>query len=243
MQLKSEPTPDNRRMMAFTNGPVVLAADLGPGSPAWEGPTPGFSTLNLEPVDRRRHIFRVASGLPSTLTLKPFFNQYEHRTSVYLPLYSESEWQKEWANYQAAQRETTALGARTIDLFQPGEPDQERSHHLATSFSEFWQYGGRGMRDAWWGRGNFVEVTMAVWTGAGALRVLYWGEDVNKDFSILVDGKELVRERRKAEPAKRFVAVEYPLPAQLMSGKAEIRVRFEARSSDAPFYELRTVMA
>ena len=243
MQLKAEPTPDNPRMVAFTHGPVVLAADLGPETPAWEGPTPGLSSLNLEPVDPRKHLFRAAGGLPSALTLKPFFNQYDRRTSVYLPLYTDAEWQQEWASYQAAQNDKAALDARTTDHLQPGEFDQERAHQLTTSFSEFWQYGGRGMRDAWWGPGNFVEASMAVRPAANALRVLYWGEDVDKDFAILVDGKELVQEKRKAEPVKRFVAVEYPLPPERTSGKDKIRVRFEARGTDAPFYELRTVAA
>ena len=243
MQLKSEPTPDNPKMLAFTHGPVVLAADLGPPTPAWEGPTPGLTSAALKLVDPRKHEFQASGGLPGELALKPFFNQYDRRTSAYLPLYTSAEWQKEWASYQAAQKEKAVIDGRTIDLLQPGEHDQERAHDLKTSFSEFWQYGGRGMRDAWWGLGNFVEVTMAVRSTAQALRVLYWGEHVNKDFAILVDGKELVREQRKAAPVKRFVAVEYPLPTEPTSSTDKIRIRFETRGTDAPFFELRTVTA
>lgn len=243
MKLKAEPTTDHPRMVAFTHGPVVLAADLGPGTPAWEGPTPGLSSLSLEPVDPRKHLFRAAGGLPSALTLKPFFNQYDRRTSVYMPLYTDAEWQNEWSSYQAAQKDKVALDARTVDLLQPGEFDQERAHDLKTNFSEFWQYGGRGMRDAWWGPGNFVEASMAVRPAGNALRVLYWGEDVNKDFAILVDGKELVHEKRKAEPVKRFFAVEYALTPELIATKDKIKVRFETRGTDAPFYELRTITA
>jgi hypothetical protein len=84
---------------------------------------------------------------------------------------------------------------------------------------------------------------MAVRPATRAFRVLYWGEHVNKDFAILVDGKELIREQRKAAPVKRFVAVEYPLAPELTSGKDKIRVRFETRGTDAPFFELRTVTA
>jgi len=243
MALKVEPTPDDPRMVAFTHGPVVLAADLGPGTPAWEGPTPGLTSATLEPVDIRKHEFRASGGLPGALTLKPFFNQYDRRTSAYLPLYTDAEWLKEWDAYQVAQKEKAALDARTVDLLQPGEFNQERAHDLGTNFSEFWQYGGRGMRDAWWGPGNFVEASMAVRSAGNSLRVLYWGEHVNKDFAILVDGKELAREKRKAEPVKRFVAVEYPLPPELTKGKDKIRVRFETRGTDAPFFELRIVTA
>jgi hypothetical protein len=244
MRLKAEPTPDNPRMIAFTHGPVVLAADLDGPTPAWEGPTPGLLGADpasaLEPVDSHAHEFRAAQAVPAALTLRPFFNRYDRRTAVYLPLYMDAEWEKERATFEAARREKAALEARTIDLLQPGEADQERTHDLSSNFSEFWQYGGRGMRDAWWGDGHFVEASMKV-GGANALRVLYWGEDVNKDFAILVDGKELTREQRKAEPSKHFVAVEYPLSAALTAGKDKVRVRFETRGTDAPFYELRTV--
>ncbi len=243
MALKVEPTPDNPKMLAFTHGPVVLAADLGPGTPAWEGPTPGLTSPTLQPADIRKHEFRASGGLPGALTLKPFFNQYDRRTSAYLPLYTDAEWQKEWASHRAAEKDKAALDARTVDLLQPGEFDQEHAHDLQTNFSEFWQYGGRGMRDAWWGPGNFVEVSMAVRPAGNALHVLYWGEDVNKDFAILIDGKELVREKRTAECVKRFVAVEYPLPPEITNGKDKVRVRFETRGTDAPFYELRTVTA
>ena len=243
MKLKVEPAPDNPRMVAFTHGPVVLAADLGPATPAWEGPTPGLTSAALKPVDPRKHEFQASGAMPGALALKPFFNQYDRRTAVYLPIYTDTEWQKEWASYETAQKEKSAMDARTIDLLQPGEHDQERAHDLATNFSEFWQYGGRGMRDAWWGAGHFVEVTMAVQPTVRALRVLYWGEHVNKDFAILVDGKELVREQRKVQPVKRFVAVEYSLPPELIAGKNKIRIRFETRGTDAPFFELRTVTA
>ncbi len=247
MQLKVESTSDNRRMVAFTHGPLVLAADLAGPTPVWEGPTPGLLDSDpataLQPVDGRMHEFRMPNAVPAALTFKPFFNRYGRRTAVYLPLYTQAEWRNEWASYHVAQKQKAVIHARTVDLLQPGEEDQERAHDLASNFSEFWQYGGRGMRDAWWGPGHFVEASMKVRPGVSALRVLYWGEDVNKDFAILIDGRELVREQRKAEPVKRFIAVEYPLPDAFVVGKNKVRVRFETRGTDAPVYELRTVTA
>jgi hypothetical protein len=244
MRLKVEPTPDNPRMVAFTHGPVVLAADLGAATRVWEGTNPGLLGIDpataLEAGDPLKHEFRTSHAVPSALTLKPFFNRYDRRTSVYLPVYTDAEWERERAAHQAAQKEKAALDARTVDLLQPGEADQERAHDLHTNFSEFWQYGGRGMRDAWWGAGHYVDASMTV-RGANALRVLYWGEDVNKDFAILVDGKELAREHRTAEAAKHFVSVEYPLPPELIAAKDKVRIRFETRGTDAPFYELRTI--
>lgn len=247
MRLKVETTPDNPRMIAFTRGPVVLAADVAGPTPAWTGPVPGLigsdTSSALQLIDSSRHEFRMSGAVPAALTLKPFFNQYHRRTAVYFPLYTDAKWAAQKQAWERQQAEQAALDARTTDLLQPGEFDQERAHDLATNHSEFWQYGGRGMRDAWWGSGNFVEAQMAVRPGANALRVLYWGEDVNKDFAILIDGRELAREQRKAEPVKQFVAVEYPLARKLTAGKDKVRVRFETRGTDAPFYELRTVTA
>lgn len=247
MRLKVEPTPDNPRMIAFTHGPIVLAADVAGPTPAWTEPAPGLigtdASTALQPVDTGRHEFRMNQAVPAALTLKPFFNQYHRRSAVYFPLYNDSEWAAQKQAWERRQAEQAALDARTLDLLQPGEFDQERAHDLATNHSEFWQYGGRGMRDAWWGPGNFVEASMAVHPGANALRVLYWGEDVNKDFAILIDGQELAREQRKVEPVKQFVAVEYPLASKLTAGKDKVRVRFETRGTDAPFYELRTLTA
>ena len=244
MQLQVESTPDDPRIVAFTHGPVVLAADLEGPTPVWTGPTPGFvadPATALQPVDPRRHVFHARSALPSALTLRPFFNQYDRRTAVYFPHYTDAQWEREQVSHRAAEAERAAVERRTIDKLQPGEFDQERAHALSTNHSEYWSYGGRGMRDAWWGRGNFVEASMAVRPGRNLLRVLYWGEDVNKDFAILIDGRELVLEKREEPPKKGFVAVEYPLPEAQTGGKDRVRIRFEARGTDAPFYELRTV--
>ncbi|MEO5775098.1 MAG: glycoside hydrolase family 127 protein [Sphingomicrobium sp.] len=246
MRLEAEAIPGDQNNIAFTHGPVVLAADLGPDTPVWDGPTPGLlgnGGLNsIAPIDPRQHFFKLpAAG--GALTLRPFFNQYHRRTAVYFPRYTQASWDDELRRHQLALEEKAILDRRTIDLLQPGELDQERAHGLATDFSEFWQWNGRGVRQAWWGAGHFVEASMAIRPTASALHVLYWGEDVNKDFVILVDGTELAHERHKADPVKGFVAVEYPLSPTLLSGKSSIRVRFEARGSDAAFYELRTVSA
>lgn len=244
MELAAEPMPGNSKMVSFRHGPIVLAADLGETTPAWLGPTPGLHRRGgsdvLQLIDKQQHKFRMAEAAPGPLTLKPYFNQYDRRTAVYFPTYNDDAWQQEWRGYQARLAAHTVLDARTVDVLQPGESDQEAAHDLAFDFSEFWQYAGRGMRQAWWGEGHFVEARMAVKPGTSALRVLYWGEDVNKDFVIMIDGRELVRERRKAQSVKAFVAIEYPLSLP-NSAQDKVRVRFESRGSDAPFYELRTV--
>ena len=153
---------------------------------------------------------------------------------MYFPLYTEAEWDMVRRNHEAAAAEQAAVDRRTIDLVQPGEFDQEAAHSMATTRSEYWQLGGRGMRDGGWGPGNFTEFTMAVRPGPTAVRALYWGEDVDKDFFITVDGKPLVHVQRKGPPVKQFVAAEYPLPPAIVPGKNKVRVRFEAGTTKHP---------
>src|SRR3546814_8478298 len=74
-----------------------------------------------------------------------------------------------------------------------------------------------------------------------ALRALYWGEETNKDFVILIDGTQIAEERRAGPPSKTFVARDYPIPVDLTRGKAKVRVRIETRGTDAPVYEARMI--
>ena len=46
-----------------------------------------------------------------------------------------------------------------------------------------------------------------------------------------------------AQPVKRFVGVDYPIPEALTRGKDKVTVRFETRGSDAMVYEARTLEA
>src|SRR3546814_18802632 len=88
-------------------------------------------------------------------------------------------------------------------------------------------WDGRAGRQAWWGVGNWLEFDLAVRPGPMALRALYWGEETNKDFVILIDGTQIAEERRAGPPSKAFVARDYPIPVALTRGKAKVRVRIE----------------
>lgn len=245
MTLRAEPTPDNPRILAFLHGPLVLAADVGTAAEPFSGPAPALVSSDplssLEPVDRQRHIFRLRNALPGELTLKPFFNQYDRRTAVYLPLFNQAQWDRESRAFRAAEAEQAALEARTVDVVFLGEMQPERDHAFRSNHSDLISYGGRSGRQAWWGVGNYFEVEMAVADGPTVLRALYWGEEVDKDFEIIVDGTTIARERRDDAPEKRFVTRDYAIPPALTRGKSKIVVRIETRGSDAPVYELRTL--
>jgi DUF1680 family protein len=247
MRLKVEPTPDDPRVIAFSHGPVVLAADLGPAAkpfdrlpPALVGTDPAKAMNAVDPV---RHLFRIADAKPEPLVLKPYFSRYDDRTAVYFPIFTPAQWAGEETAFVAAQRARAALEKRTVDVIQLGEMQPERDHDFASNHSDLLAWGGRSGRQAWWGIGNYIEFSLAVRPGPMILQALYWGEETDKNFTIRVEGEPIATERRPGPPVKAFVTADYPIPERLTQGRSRIRIRFETRGSDAPVYECRLLAA
>ncbi len=130
-----------------------------------------------------------------------------------------------------------------LDQINLGEMQPERDHAYASNHSDLFSFAGRSARQLPWGEGHWLEFDMAVRDAPVLLRVLYWGEEVNKRFDISIDGTKIASERRATRPEKRFVGVDYPLPAELTRGKKAVRVRFETHGTDAFIYEARTLTA
>lgn len=247
MRLRIETAPDDPRLVAFLSGPLVLAADLGPADQRWDAPPPVLvaedAGATLRPAGGADHAYEAVAARPEPLRIKPFFNLYERRTAVYFPQFTEAQWQMEEASFLARQREKAAIEARTVDVVYLGEMQPERDHQFAANHSDRIAYGGRSGRQVWWGEGNYLEFQLAVRPGPMVLRALYWGEDRDKNFDVIVDGERIANERRAGEPVGDFVAVDYPIPPALTRGKNRIAVRFETHGSDAPVYEVRTMEA
>ena len=247
MRVRTEPTPDDPHMLAYMSGPLVLAADLGPASEAFDGPPPALVTEDaaaaLVPVAAAEHRFRLAGARPTALNMAPFFRQYDRRTAVYFPRFTEAQWRDEEAAFRAEAAARAVLDARTVDVIQLGEMQPERDHDYRSNHGDLFSWGGRSARQLPWGVGNYMEFTLAVRPGPMLLSVLYWGEETNKNFDISVEGTRIASERRAAQPVKRFVGVDYPIPETLTRGKDKVTVRFETRGSDAMVYEARTLAA
>ncbi|MDP5280280.1 glycoside hydrolase family 127 protein [Sphingomonas sp. DG1-23] len=247
MRVRTEPTPDDPRMVAYLSGPLVLAADLGPAAAPFEGPAPVLVGADpaaaVVPIAAAEHRFRLADARPEALTLVPFFRQYDRRTAVYFPRFTEAQWKTEEAAYGVAQRDKAALDARTVDILHLGEMQPERDHDYRSNHGDLFSWGGRSARQLPWGMGNYMEFTLAVRPGPMLLAALYWGEEVNKNFDISVEGTRIANERRAVPPEKRFVSVDYPIPEALTRGKDKVVVRFETKGTDAFVYEARILEA
>src|SRR3546814_14165112 len=99
MTLAVEPTPDDPSVVAYTHGPVVLAADLGPANQPFDALPPALVAVDtgaaLTPVNAAAHHFCMAGAKPQAATLVPFFAQYDRRTAVYFPTFTAERWATE----------------------------------------------------------------------------------------------------------------------------------------------------
>ena len=126
------------------------------------------------------------------------------------------------------------MDARTVDAVATGEQQPESDHAMQAQNSYSGVHENEAWRDA---RSNgYFQYTLQ--TGGEyeelSLMVRYWGnEGGSRAFSILVDGELLAQENVTGKWNKNeFVNVEYPIPAEMVRGKAAIAVRFLCAGSN-----------
>lgn len=239
-----ETMPDDDRLTAFLNGPLVLAADLGPVNAPWEGFDPVIisdSTDNiLQPALNSSGVFTPAEkGAPQPLILRPFFEQHHNRTAVYFRRFGTAEWAETEAEYRKAAAETAAIRAATLDVIRLGEMQPERDHNFSGTPST-----GTITHIAERGRmlnKGYLQFDLASNGETGlALQVTYAGRDRHKDFRIRINGTLLVRERLEGDPTVAANILTYALPPELTRGKTTLTVRFESdRDNWTSVYECR----
>lgn len=230
MKPRLEPTPDDPSTVAVLSGPLVLAADLGPASTAFEGPEPalvGDDPLGaIAALDPSAGLFRSRGlGRPADLDFAPFFRQYDRRTAVYFRRYSPAGWEAALALREEECRRAGELDARSIDIVRLGVDDDERAHGLASSISYAVSYRFRPGRDA--RTGGFLEFDAAVRDEPLVLRATYWGGERDRVFHIGVDGTRIATVSLAGEHPGEFIQRDYPIPRELLRGKTRVRVRFD----------------
>lgn len=240
MALSVEPTPDDPAIVAFTLGPLVLAADLGPASAPFSGLGPALAAD--EPVQqllRPRggpHTFVARDALGQTLNFAPYFSQYDRRTAVYFPTFTSAGWSTARGNYLHAQEEAKALARRTVDTVYLGEMQPERDHKFTAGRSEVVNWNGRSARHV--RAGDTMHLTLARRPGPAVLRVLMWGADVNRSIRIAVDGVPISTERPTQSPQDHFVSVDFKLPSAGAQSKPTAEISFTPVKDDAVIYEV-----
>lgn len=246
MPLRVEAMPDDANLVAFLSGPLVLAGNLGAADAPWEGTDPALVTDRAQPEllpAGGLHRYRLGSqGRLGDLTLEPFFAQHRNRTAVYFRRFGTAEWPAQAAAWEQAARERATLAARTVDLVRLGEQQPEVDHGFADSGASA-TVPHIAERHRLVNKGWF-EFDLAAAPGPLALQVAYGGNQRNKDFRILIDGRLVTRERLPGDTTVARNLQTYELPADFTRGKSKLRVRFEADSPQwTEVYSVRLMRA
>jgi DUF1680 family protein len=229
MKPRIEPTPDDPNVIALLNGPLVLAADLGPSDKPLEVEAPalvGSDLLaSLTPISEPASYVSKGIGRPRDLYLAPFYSQWERRTAVYFPRFTDAEWTQHQVAVAAEEARLRDLKARSTDVMELGNRQAEKEHALVSAISYPLSYRSKSGRDA--RTGGYFEFKMNVSDGPLTLRATYWGEESKRLFYISIDGTRIASETLGYDKLGQFIERDYPIPADLLKGKTSVTVRFE----------------
>ena len=187
----------------------------------------------LKPIEGKPLHFMLETKMENGISneVQPFFEIHDSRYMIYWLALSEKNYQGYLDRLAKAEQERQALEARTIDKVQPGEQQPETDHKMETDKSYTGNTNDVFWRDA--SDGHYFSYLMQT---AGrtdlSLRLKYWGvgEWKSHEFDILVDD-ELVQSVNNTGKYRisEFKYETYPLPAHLLKGKSQIRVKFVAK--------------
>ena len=236
MSLYTESMPDNPNRIAFLYGPIVLAGQLGDSIPDPVYGVPVLLTSNknvqewMRPRGTAMNFATSGVGQPFDIHLQPFYKTYKNYYSVYWDYFTPEQWERRKEEYESEKRRLQEIEARTIDYFRMGEMQPERDHHLVAGersyVSDALGVNGREARS-----GSYFMFDMKLPNNpadADSLLLTYIGDDKNRKFDILVDGKKIATEDWEGGTTGKFYHRMYAIPPELVSGKERISIRIEA---------------
>jgi hypothetical protein len=215
---------------------LELAGDLGPeegrrGSRA--DATPVFVAAErpvadwLKPVPDQPGRFRTDGvGQERDVDFVPFYGLHRRTYAVYWDLFTPKGWDQHAAELAAEREQQRKLEAATVGYAQPGEMQAERDTNMQGEDTEPVRIQSRpGRRGTKWFSFDLpVDPTQPL-----ALVVTYnrdeWQE---RTFEILVDGTRVGEQTLERRGPMRFFDVQYPVPAEVVKGKAKVTVKFQA---------------
>ena len=186
---------------------------------------------------------RMENGIHNEL--QPFFEIHDSRYMMYWLALSESNYQGYLDGLAKAEKERQALEARTVDKVQPGEQQPETDHKMETDRSYTGNSNDVFYRDA--SDGHFFSYLMQTNGQTDlSLRLKYWGvgEWKSHEFDIFVDDVLVMSVNNTGKyRISEFKYETYPIPADLLKGKSQVRVKFVAkpRKQIGEIYEVRLV--
>ena len=170
-----------------------------------------------------------AEGRVQDVDLVPFYRLHRRTYSTYWDLFTPAEWEEQRAEYSAEAERQRRLEAATVAFFQPGETLFEREfNYLAGDDASPQRIMGRpGRRGGSWFSYDVPAESVHPMT---LILTFYSGDrrGTPAEFEILVDGQRVGTQVLRLSEPHRFFDVEFPLPAELVRGKEQVTVRFEA---------------
>ena len=175
----------------------------------------------------------------------PFFELHDARYMMYWLALSEDSYKGYLDNLAKQEQERQALEARTTDKVQPGEQQPESDHFMETDQSFTGNTNDVFFRDA--RDSHYFSYLMQ--TGGEtdlSLRLKYWGvgEWKSHEFDIFVDDVLVTSVNNTGKyRISEFKYETYPIPADVLKGKKQVRVKFVAkpRKQIGEIYEVRLV--
>jgi hypothetical protein len=229
MKLRLEATKDDPKIVAVMKGPLVLAADLGPADKPFAGAAPALVgndlTASMIAGGEPSVFLTKGVGRPSDLIFRPFYAEWDRRTAVYFPKFTDAEWAQEQKRIAAEEARLKDLAARSVDVIILGDRKDEKEHSLVSKISYPLSYRNKPGRDA--RTEGFFEFKMKVVEEPLTLRATYWGEESKRQFYILIDGQRIATETLGYKKAGEFIERDYQIPPELLKGKTTVTVRFE----------------
>ena len=255
--------PNLPQYIALMHGPVMLAMKTGTEDLAHLiADDSRFGQLAVGkklPIDQapiliNNDIERIADQLQPISTkmvneirneLMPFFELHDARYMMYWLALSEDSYQAYLDNLAKEEQERQALEDRTVDKVQPGEQQPESDHFMETDDSYVGNSNDVFYRDA--NDGHYFSYLMQ--TGGQtdlSLRLKYWGvgEWKSHEFDIFVDDVLVTSVNNTGKyRISEFKYETYPIPAEALKGKKQVRVKFVAKPKKqiGEIYEVRLV--
>lgn len=266
MHVEAEQLPDDSNYYSFRYGPIVLAAKTtdenlpglfaddsrgghiaaGAKLPLNEMPVlignPGELAKSIKPETGKPLTFDVndvRSPLYQNLKLIPFFRLHESRYVLYWRTETPEELEQMQAEMAAREAEQQLLATDTIDMVYPGEQQPESDHLIESQDSNMGTHQDRHWRDA---TGWFSYVLKDNDRQARKLRVMYYGGDRGRNFSILINEVVVAKVTLDGSRGDTFFTVEYPIPEVVIEaagGSYTVKFQAEENSTAGGVFEVR----
>ena len=163
--------------------------------------------------------------------LQPFFEVHDSRYMMYWLALSEQSYRERMAEIARAEQERQALEERTVDKVQPGEQQPETDHKMETDGSVTGNTNDVFWRDARDGH-SFSYLMQTAGRTDLSLRLKFWGvgEWKTHEFDIFIDDQLLASVNNTGKyRISEFKYETFPIPAELLQGKQQVRIRFVAK--------------